>query len=210
MKTKHFFVVFSVVAAICFIGGVAVEAADVGGMVKEQKQKLTEKAGVSEVVSATEFDAKIKAQQQQIDKAGSSKTLSKDEVKIVQENLNKIKEKKTNVTKDGKMSELEQGNVQNMLDRNNRMITDKKKNPVKPFSRPEITHRFENQQKRIDQGVKAGALTKQEATTLQENLSKAKAKHAELTKDGKFTAAEEEKMHDMLNKDSKMIESKKK
>jgi lipopolysaccharide export LptBFGC system permease protein LptF len=210
MKRKIFFVVFSVVAAMCFIGGVVVEAADIGGTVKEQKQKLTEKAGVSGAVSATEFDAKIKAQQELINKAGSSKTLSKDEVKIVQENLNKIKEKKTNVTKDGKMSELEQGNVQNMLDRNNRMITDKKKNPVQPFSRPEITHRFENQQKRIDQGVTSGALTKQEAGTLQENLSKAKAKHAELTKDGKFTAAEEEKMHDMLNKDSKMIDSKKK
>ena len=210
MKRRIFFVVFSVVAAMCFIGGVAVEAADVGGMLQEQKQKLAEKAGVSGAVSGAEFDAKIKAQQELIDKAGSSKTLSKDEAKIVQENLNRIKEKKTNVTKDGKMSELEAGNVQNMLDRNNRMITDKKKNPVRSFSRPEITHRFENQQKRIDQGVKSGALTKQEATTLQENLSKAKAKHAELTKDGKFTAAEEEKMHDMLNKDSKMIESKKK
>jgi len=210
MKAKIFFVVFWVVSAVCFIGGVAVEAADVGGMLQEQKQKLAEKAGVSGAVSGAEFDAKIKAQQELIDKAGSSKTLSKDEAKIVQENLNRIKEKKTNVTKDGKMSELEAGNVQNMLDRNNRMITDKKKNPVRSFSRPEITHRFENQQKRIDQGVKSGALTKQEAATLQENLAKAKAKHAELTKDGKFTAAEEEKMHDVLDKDSKAIESKKK
>ena len=214
MKAKIFFVVFSVVAAVCFIGGVAVEAADIDSMVKEQKQKLTEKekagAGFSQAVSGGEFDAKIKAQQELIDKAGSSKALSKDEVKMVQENLNKIKEKKAIVTKDGKVSELEAGNVQNMLDRNNRMITDKKKNPVRSFSRPEITHRFENQQKRIDQGVKSGALTKQEAATLQENLAKAKAKHAELTKDGKFTAAEEEKMHDVLDKDSKAIESKKK
>ena len=210
MKAKIFFVVFWVVSAVCFIGGVAVEAADIDSMVKEQKQKLAEKAGVSGAVSGAEFDAKIKAQQELIDKAGSSKALSKDEVKMVQENLNKIKEKKAIVTKDGKVSELEAGNVQNMLDRNNRMITDKKKNPVRSFSRPEITHRFENQQKRIDQGVKSGALTKQEAATLQENLAKAKAKHAELTKDGKFTAAEEEKMHDVLDKDSKAIESKKK
>lgn len=202
MKTNIFFVVFSVVAAVCFIGGVAVEAADIGGMVKEQQQKLTDKGG--------DFDAKIKAQQELIDKAGSSKALSKDEVKMVQENLNKIKEKKTNVTKDGKVSELEQGNLQNMLDRNNLMITDKKKNPVRSFSRPEISHRFENQQKRIDQGVKSGSLTKQEAAALQENLAKAKSKYAELTKDGKFTADEEEKMHNVLDKDSKMIEGKKK
>jgi len=103
---------------------------------------------------------------------------------------------------------MEQGNLQNMLDRNNRMITDKKKNPVRPFTRPEITHRFENQQMRIDQGVKSGALSKQVAEKLQENLAKAKAKYAELNKDGKFTSAEEEKMHDLLDKDSKMISSK--
>lgn len=210
MKTKTFFVVLSVVAAMCFIGGVAVEAADIGGMVKEQQQKLTDKAGVSQTVSGGDFDAKIKAQQELINKAGGSKALSKDEVKVVQENLNKIKEKKTNVVKDGKVSELEQGNLQNMLDRNNLMITDKKKNPVRSFSRPEITHRFENQQKRIDQGVKSGSLTKQEAAALQDNLAKAKSKYGELTKDGKFTADEEEKMHNMLDKDSKMIEGKKK
>ena len=210
MKTKVLLAVFSVVAAMCFIGGVTVKAADVGGMVKEQKEKLTEKAGVSQVLTGSDFDARIKEQQKLIDKAVDSKTLSKDEAKTVQENLNKIKEKKTSVTKDGKVSEREQGNLQNMLDRNNRMISDKKNNPVRPFSRPEITHRFENQQKRVDEGVKSGALSKQEAATLQENLTKAKAKYAELTKDGKFTAAEEEKMHDMLDKDSKLIDSKKK
>lgn len=209
MKTKIFVAVFSAVAAMCFVGGVAVESADIGGTVKEQKQKLTDTSGVSQVLTGSDFDAKIKEQQSLIDKAVSAKTLSKDEAKIVQENLNKIKEKKAVVTKDGKVTEMEQGNLQNRLDRNNRMITDKKNNPVKPFSRPEITHRFENQQKRIDAGVKSGALSKQEAATLQENLAKAKAKYTELSKDGKFSPAEEEKMHDMLDKDSKLIESKK-
>jgi hypothetical protein len=209
MKARALFAVFSVVAAMCFLGGAVVEAADVGGMIKEQKEKLTEKAGVSQAVSGSDLDAKIKAQRQLIDKASSSKALSPDETKIVQENLKKIKDRKTVATKDGKVTELEQGNLQNMLDRNNRMITDKKNNPVRSFSRPEITHRFENQKKRIDQGVKSGALSKQEAETLQGNLTKAKAKHAGLIKDGKFSPAEEEKMHDMLDKDAKAIESKK-
>jgi len=209
MKTKIFFAIFSVVAAMCFIGGVAVEAADIGGMIKEQKEKLTDKAGDSKTVSESGFNAKIKAQQKLIDNAVSSKALSKEEAKTAQENLDRIKERKAAASKDGKVSEREQGNIQNMLDRNNRMITDKKKNPVKPFSRPEITHRFENQQKAIDRGVKSGALDKQEAATLQGNLTEAKAKHAKMTKDGKFTAAEEEKMHEMLDKDSKMIEGKK-
>ena len=210
MKTKILFAVFSAVAAVLFVGAVAVESADIGGMVNEQKQKLTEKAGVSQVMTGSDFDARIKEQQKLIDQAVSAKTLSKAEAKTVQENLKRIKEKKAAVTKDGKVTEREQGNLQNMLDRNNRMITDKKNNPVRPFTRPEVTHRFENQQQRIDQGVKSGALNKQEAATLQENLSKAKAKYAELTKDGKFSPAEEEKMHDLLDKDSKLIESKKK
>jgi len=158
---------------------------------------------------ASDLDARIAEQQKLIDKAVSSKSLTKDEAKIVKENLNRIKERKTQESAGGKLSEMEKGNIQNMLDRNNRMITDKKNNPVRPFYRPEIQHRFENQQKRIDNGIKSGSLTKQEASTLQENLNKAKAKYADLTKDGKFTPAEEEKMHKLLDKDSEIIERKK-
>jgi polyhydroxyalkanoate synthesis regulator phasin len=206
MKLRIFLIIFCVVVAAGVIGSNVAESADIGTTVKEQQQKLTEKAGA---VTGDGFEAKIKEQQALIDKAAASKTLSKEEANTVQENLKRIKEKKAAVSKDGKMSELEKGNVQNMLDRNNKMITDKKNNPVKPFTRPEITHRFENQQKRIDQGVKSGALSKQEAAKLQDNLAKAKTKHTELSKDGKFTQAEEEKMHDLLDKDSKAIEGKK-
>jgi len=155
------------------------------------------------------IDAKIAEQQKLIDKAVSSKSLTKDEAKIVQENLNRIKERNKAASAHGKLSELEQGNIQNMLDRNERMITDKKNNPVRPFHRPEIQHRFKNQQKRIDAGVKSGTLTKQEAAVLQENLSKAKAKYETLSKDGRFTQAEEEKMHELLDKDSQIIDKKK-
>jgi polyhydroxyalkanoate synthesis regulator phasin len=155
------------------------------------------------------IDAKIAEQQQLINKAVSSKSLTKDEAKIVQENLKRIKEKKKAKSAEGKFDELERGSIQNMLDRNNRMITDKKNNPVRPFYRPEIQHRFENQQKRIDNGIKSGLLTKQEAAALQENLSKAKAKYEALSKDGKFTQAEEEKMHQLLDKDYQIIEKKK-
>ena len=155
------------------------------------------------------IDSKIAEQQKLIDKAVSSKSLTKDEAKIVQENLNRIKDRKKQESAKGKLNEFETGNIENMLDRNNRMITDKKNNPVRPFYRPEITHRFDNQQKRIDNGIKSGALTKQEVATLQENLNKAKAKYADLTKDGKFTAAEEEEMQKLLDKDSEIIKRKK-
>ena len=146
---------------------------------------------------------------QQILRIMWAKSLTKDEAKIVKENLNRIKERSTQEYAGRKLSEMEKGDIENMLDRNNRMITDKKNNPVRPFYRPEVTYRFENQQKRIDNGIKSGALTKQEVATLQENLNKAKAKYADLTKDGKFTAAEEEKVHKLLDKDSEIIYKKK-
>ncbi|HYA11721.1 MAG TPA: hypothetical protein VEF37_01910, partial [Thermodesulfovibrionales bacterium] len=50
-------------------------------------------AGAIAVIS--DIDAKIAAQQKLIDKAVSSKSLTKDEAKIVQENLNRIKERRT-------------------------------------------------------------------------------------------------------------------
>ena len=164
-------------------------------------------AGAFAVTSG--IDAKIAEQQKLIDKAVSSRSLTKDEAKIVQENLNRIKERKKASSVEGKLDEMERGSIQNMLDRNNRMITDKTHNPVRPFYRPEIQHRFEKQQKRIDEGIKSGSLTKQEAAVLQENLNKAKSKYETLNKDGRFTQAEEEKMHELLDKDYQIIEKKK-
>jgi len=210
MSKKIFIAVLSAVAAGCFVGSVAVESADIGGMVKEQKQKLTEKAGASQGMTGGDFDAKIKEQEKLIEKSVASKTLSKDEAKIVDENLKGIRKRYNTAKADGKMTATEHDKLQNMLDRNSKMITDKKNNPVKPFSRPEVTVRFEIQQRSIDNGIKSGELTKQEAAQLQDNLAKVKEKYAKLTKDNKFTPAEEEKIHEMLDKDSKMIESKKK
>ena len=160
-------------------------------------------------VKKADFEAKIAEQHKLIDKAVSSKSLTKDEAKIVRENLNRIKEKKTQESAGGKLSEMEKGDIQNMLDRNNGMITDKNNNPVLPFHRPELRHRFENQEKRIADGIKSGSITTREAAMLQGNLNKAKAKYADFTRDGKFTPAEEEKMHKLLDKDSEIIERKK-
>jgi polyhydroxyalkanoate synthesis regulator phasin len=160
------------------------------------------------VFAAAGLDAKIAEQRKLIDKAVSYNSLSKDEEQIVRGNLRRIKERKQRQSAEGRLDWLEEGNIQNMLDRNNRMITDKKNNPVRSFDRPEVTHRFENQQKRIDEGAKKGQLTKKEAARLQENLNKAKAKYAALTRDGKFTQAEEAKMHEMLDRDSEIIERK--
>jgi hypothetical protein len=45
---------------------------------------------------------------------------------------------------------------------------------------PKIVERFEHQQKRIDDGVKKGSLTTEEAALVQDNLNRIKAEDAKL------------------------------
>jgi polyhydroxyalkanoate synthesis regulator phasin len=204
MKKRDLILV--VVSAAMVFAWSSLSAASDMTKLKEKKQQVE---GTMKGAPASGLEAKIAEQHQLIDKAVSTKALTKDEGKVVQENLHRIRERKNTASANGKLDEGEVDNIQNMLDRNNRMITDKKNNPVHSFSRPEITHRFANQQKRIDGGVKSGKLTKQEAATLQENLTKAKAKYEAMNKDGKFTQAEEEKMNELLDKDAQIIRRKK-
>src|SRR5512139_3794928 len=91
MKAKIFYVVLAVVVTMVFIGNSISQAADVGGMIKEQKQKVTDKAGASQEVTGSDIHAKIKTQQQLIDKTKSAGTLNKKEMETVQTNLNNIK-----------------------------------------------------------------------------------------------------------------------
>jgi polyhydroxyalkanoate synthesis regulator phasin len=205
MKKRDLILVV-VSAAMVFAWSSLSAASDIETKLKEKQQQVE---GTIKGAPASGLEAKIMEQHQLIDKAVSTKALTKDEGKVVQENLHRIRERKNTASAEGKLDDGEVDNIQNMLDRNNRMITDKKNNPVHSFSRPEITHRFANQQKRIDGGVKSGKLTKQEAATLQGNLTKAKAKYEAMNKDGKFTQAEEEKMNELLDKDAQIIYRKK-
>jgi len=70
-------------------------------------------------------------QQERIDKGVISGTLTKDEAKIVQDNLNKIKAEEARLTKEKKFSTEDKTRLDKMLDQNSDMIQDKKKNPVK-------------------------------------------------------------------------------
>lgn len=162
------------------------------------------------VVFAAGIEDTIKSQQKAIDTALASKSLTKQEAKVVQDNLNRIKDRYAKAKADGKLTDIEQEHLNNMLDKNNKMIMDKKNNPIKPIYRPDALVRIGNQQKRIDNGIASGALTKEEAKVLQDNLNRIKAKYTKMKADGTLTGAEEEKLHMMLDKNSNMIIDKKK
>ena len=70
---------------------------------------------------------------------------------------------------------------------------------------PGFHARIEQQQKRIDQGMASGQLTKDEAAIVQDNLDKIKAAEAKMKSDGKFTERERLRLEKMLDRNSSMI-----
>jgi hypothetical protein len=69
--------------------------------------------------------------------------------------------------------------------------------------------KIENQQRRINQGIESGELTRKEAGILQDNLNWIRDKYARMTADGILTHNEQERLDKMLDKNSVMIRNKK-
>ena len=99
----------------------------------DQNSKMIEdkKSNPVKVLKESRLQDKLEDQQGKIDKAVASKALTKDEAKIVQDNLNKIKAEEARLTKEKKFTTEDRTRLDKMLDQNNDMIQDKKKNPVK-------------------------------------------------------------------------------
>ena len=69
--------------------------------------------------------------------------------------------------------------------------------------------RNENQQHRIEQGVKSGALTPAETARLEAGQARVEGKEARAMKDGKVTAAEQRGIQRSENRQSRKIHRKK-
>lgn len=77
--------------------------------------------------------------------------------------------------------------------------------PADPTATPRVDKRLANQEKRIDQGVKSGALTAPEAAALQKGEDKIKADQAAAKADGVVTKPERKQLHQELNRESHAI-----
>jgi septal ring factor EnvC (AmiA/AmiB activator) len=77
------------------------------------------------------------------------------------------------------------------------------------YARMNIPEQIATQQKRIDNGVATGQLSRQEAGVLQENLEWIKQRFHRLTNDGLLTPRERANLEKMLNRNSVMISNKK-
>lgn len=78
-----------------------------------------------------------------------------------------------------------------------------------PTDDPIVQKREQNQEKRIEQGVKSGELTPREARKLEAQQAKIKQDETRMKSDGKLTKAERAKLTREQNRSSKNIYRKK-
>ena len=77
--------------------------------------------------------------------------------------------------------------------------------PAGATTTPGIDKRQANQEKRIEQGVKSGELTKKEAGRLEKRESKLQADKEKAQADGKVTKKERKQLNHEADRDSKAI-----
>ncbi len=159
----------------------------------------------------------IADQENRIGQGVQSKQLTLEESKILEDNLDAIRQLDTHLRSDGNFTQADKDQVLKHLDQNSKMIQDKKNNPVKNMRQTvalkdrirTIPERIARQQGRIDQGIKSKALTAEEAKILQDNLNYIKNEETRLQQDGKLTNQEKERLHILLDTNGDMIENKK-
>jgi len=168
-------------------------------------------------VQDPDIKEKIAGQQKRIDEGIKSQQFTLNESKTLQSNLDQIREEDTSLRADGTLSKEDKADLLEMLGDNDKMIKDKKNNPVKDLaehralSERKMTtpERFAKQQRRIDNATKSKKLTSDESKILLENLDFVNGEEARLRTANKLTAQEKERLHTLIDQNRAMIEKKK-
>jgi hypothetical protein len=170
--------------------------------------------GMISVAFADSFRERIHNQQKRIDQGIASGQLTRQEADTLQDNLSWIKYEFARMTDDGKLTPAESKRLDDLLDRNNNMIINKKHNPVTVFYTKKIgvgefiVDRIKNQQARIDQGIRSKELTRGEADILMDNLNRIRDDFHHFKKGGN-NWKEADRLDRMLDRNSEMIYAKK-
>jgi hypothetical protein len=175
------------------------------------------------VLSPNPPDPKIQQgiadQQKRIDEGLKNGKLSLNESKTLQANLNAIKEEDSTLRAQGQLTGEQKDRLLKALDQNDKMIADKKNNPIRDMGRDiavserlrTLQERYVHQQARINEGIKSKELNPDEAKQIQDNLNFIKNQDARLRAEGggKLTDPQKDELHRLLDQNSDMIYNKK-
>jgi hypothetical protein len=162
-------------------------------------------------LEAPYLDQRIANQFKRIDQGIRLGHFTLHEKRILIDNLGYVRDQEARFQASGVFTMAERQQLHGLLDQNSYMI--EKQRPVKTLrpgiDSPDIDQRIANQQRRIDQGIHSGQLTRDEARILQDNLNHIQREEARLKADGSLTNEERERLHRMLDQNSDVIYDKK-
>ena len=171
--------------------------------------------GMISLAIAAGIRERIADQQGRIDKGVASGALTRPEADTLMDNLSWIRYEFARLSDDGKLTPGERSRLDGMLDRNDKMIVNKKHNPITVFYKKKVgvgeftLDRIKNQQHRIDLGIRSRELTRGEADILIDNLNRIRDEFHRLKRDGRLNWMEADRLDRMLDRNSEMIWAKK-
>ena len=160
---------------------------------------------VSSAYASKSIPERIANQQRSINAGIAAGQLSREEAALLQENLDWIKIRFEKMTADGVLTSGERASMEKTLDKNGKMISNKKHNAIGPIYGYGLQQRIDDQERQIRQGIRSGQLTNHESTILQDNLSWIKNRLARLAADRRLTGSERDEIERMLDQNSMMI-----
>ena len=151
-------------------------------------------------------------QQQRIEQGLQSGSLSTGEAAKLEKGETKVERMETNANKDGNLSAAEKARIQKAQNKESAAIArakanDRTGNPNSASSQrmQADVQRNVNQQNRIEQGVKSGALTTHETAKLERGQAHVTAAEARAGADGHVGAAEQKAVQAKENRQSKRV-----
>jgi hypothetical protein len=156
----------------------------------------------------------IARQQVSINAGIRSGQLTAREAQILNSNLTHIRDEEARWrTHDGRLSEDARDRLMAMLEENGRMIRNKKNNPITAFGQAynesaadiNIAKRISNQQNSIDQGIRSGKFTREEARILRYNVSHITELARGANRDGVISVTERRNINALLDQNRNMI-----
>jgi polyhydroxyalkanoate synthesis regulator phasin len=158
--------------------------------------------------SSSRIDERQANQQKRIDSGVKSGELTEQEAKRLQKGQQRVQKMEDKARADGRLTAEERQRIERAQDRESKRIhseTHDKQHAKKAPPPSHIDQRQAEQQRRIDEGVKSGQLTKKEAERLQKGQAHIQKMEDKAMADGRITPEERRRIEAAQDRESERI-----
>jgi len=152
----------------------------------------------------TDINQRIAEMNQRIDQGMRSGVLTRDEGRVLRAELTRVRDDAARMKRDGILTPREKDRLHTELDRLKRDIyretKDDDRRPGKQVDISDINRRIAEMNQRIDQGMRSGALTRDEERLLRGELTRVRDDAARMKRDGILTQREKDRLNAELDR----------